>query len=135
MTKDKLPTTKYNIYNKVEFIAAWKQVAEFYGCEDNFKTNEMPTDYDLEAWRRGHSTALVLLQNHLIDEVYQNIIQTSGDTPFEMWRQLEQLFLAKQDSAALANAQSELLRCKQGPEESILQHTSKFNNVCDYCVI
>jgi hypothetical protein len=56
MTRDKLPNTKYNMYNKVEFLAAWKQVVEFYGCQDNFKTAEMPEGYDLEAWRRGHSS-------------------------------------------------------------------------------
>jgi len=121
MTKDRLPTVKYNMYNKTEFLAAWKQVVEFYGCEDNFTMEEMPKDYDLEAWRRGHSTALVLLQNHLIDEVYHNIVETSEDTPFQMWKQLEGLFLARQDREALSNAQKKLLRCKQAPEVSILE--------------
>jgi hypothetical protein len=60
MTKDKLPTTQYNMYNKVECLGAWRQLLDFYGCEDNFKYKTMPDGYDEEMWRRGHSTANVL---------------------------------------------------------------------------
>ena len=129
MTRDRLPTTRYNMYNKVEFLAAWKQVVEFYGCQDNFKTAEMPEGYDLEAWRRGHSTAIVLLQTHLEEAVYENIIETSQDTPYEMWKVLQEMFLAKHDDEALSNAQSALLQCKQGPTDSILEHSGRFNKI------
>jgi hypothetical protein len=127
MTRDKLPTTKYNMYNKVEFLAAWKQVVEFYGCQDNFVLAEMPEGYDLEAWRRGHSTALVLLQTHLTESVYKNLLRTSEDTPHQLWNVLERMFLESQDKDALSNAQSSLLQCKQGPEQSFLDHSGRFN--------
>ena len=116
------------MYNRVEFLAAWKQVVEFYGCQDNFKTAKMPEGYDLEAWRRGHSTALVLLQAHLVESVYRNIVQTSEDTPHQLWTVLEAMFLDKQDKEAILNAQTALLQCKQGPEQSFLEHSGNFNN-------
>ena len=77
MTKDRLPTTKYDMYNKMEFLSAWRQLLEFYGCEDNLKYAEMPEGYDVEAWRRGHSTAKVLLETHLIESVFLNIRSSS----------------------------------------------------------
>ena len=79
MTKDRLPTTKYDMYNKMEFLSAW---------------------------RRGHSTACVLLQVHLIDSVYQNISRTSGESPAAKWRALEKIFLKKHNTQVLTNAQT-----------------------------
>ena len=127
MTKDRLPTIQYNMYNKVEFLAGWRQLVEFYGCEDNLKLEEMPTEYDVETWRRGHSSANVLLQSHLIDSVYQNITRNSGDSPYVKWKELEAIFLNRQDTEVLTNAQTALITCKQGPEQSILEHTGNFN--------
>ena len=102
---------------------------EFYGCQDNFATAEMPKGYDLEAWRRGHSTALVLLQTHLEKAVYENVVHGSNDTPYQIWTVLQKMFLAKQDKEALSNAQSALLQCKQSPEESFLHHSGNFNKI------
>ena len=127
MTKERLPTTQYNMYNKVEFLGAWRQLIEFYGCEDNLKHERMPEGYNIESWRRGRSTAEVLLQSHLIDSVYQNITKTSGDSPYSKWRELEAMFLSRQDTEVLTNAQTCLIRCKQGPEQSILEHSGNFN--------
>ena len=86
MTKERFPITQYNMYNKVEFLGAWRQLVKFYGCEDNLNHERMPEGYNVESWRRGRSTAEVLLQSHLIDSVYQNITKTSGDSPYSKWR-------------------------------------------------
>ena len=127
MTKDKLPSTKYNMYNKMEFLCAWRQILEFYGCKDNFLHDEMPDGYNVEDWRRGQSTANVLLQTHLEDSVFQNIVRSSEESPHVKWVRLENLFLKKQDAEVLTRAQTGLLLTKQGPEESMLEHTGKFN--------
>ena len=126
MTKDKLPTTKYNIHNKIEFLSAWRQVVEFYGCGDNFAHDGMPEGYNKEAWQRGQSTANVLLQTHLEDSVLQNINRSFEETPFAKWARLEKLFLKKHDAEVLTRAQTALILAKQGPEESILEHAGKF---------
>ena len=49
MTKERLPTTQYNMYNKVEFFGAWRQLIEFDGCEDNLKHERMPEGYNVES--------------------------------------------------------------------------------------
>ena len=69
------------------------------------------------------------LQTHLTESVYENIVQTSEDTPYQLWTVLEKIFLERQDKEALSNAQSALLQCKQGPEQSFLEHSGKFNKV------
>ena len=134
MTKDKLPTTKYNMYNKMEFLNAWRQVVEFYGCQDNFLHDKMPEGYNAETWQRGQSAANVLLQTHLEDSVFQNIVRSSKETPFAKWARLEKLFLKKQDAEVLSRAQTALILAKQGPEESILEHAGKFNRAISLLV-
>ena len=113
--------------NKMEFLSAWRQLLDVYGCEDNLKYEEMPEGYDVEAWRRGHSTAKVLLETHLIESVFLNITRSSEDSPFAKWTVLENMFLNKHDSEVLTKAQTALLQCKQGPKESVLEHSGKFN--------
>ena len=89
----------------------------------------MPEGYDLPAWGRGHSTAIVLLQTHLEEAVYENTTETSQDTPYDMWNVLQEMFLAKHDDEALSNTQSALLQCKQGPTDSIVGYSGKFNKI------
>jgi hypothetical protein len=60
--------------------------------------------------------------------VYRNIAEETGDTPAAMWRTLSGMFLDKQDKDALSNAHTALLQCKQGPEQTFLEHSGNFNH-------
>ena len=128
ITKDRLPTTKYDLYNKVEFLADWPLLVDFYGCQPNLQSDEKPEGTSDERWAQGRTAANLLFQNHLTASVYKNICDSSQDTPHAKWTRLRTLFLDINEKEFLSNARTNLLECKQGPDVDIVEHTGEFNN-------
>jgi hypothetical protein len=72
ITKDRLPTTKYDLYHNVKFLADWPLLVDFYGCQPNLQSDEKPEGTSDERWAQGRTAANLLFQNHLTASVYKN---------------------------------------------------------------
>ena len=90
-----LPTTKYSLYNKMQWLEDWDQVAGFYKIKEHLEL-EKPTEPD-ERWHRLETTANLQLRNHLTAAVYMNICNSQAEPANERWTYLRKNFLENKD--------------------------------------